>query len=148
MLHLPCPVLSERGEIHRLTVVFDLDGVVCRNGAWRDYSRAIPCPHGIAQINAAYDRGHYVVLQTARGMRAFQGDVARCYEKLYPVTFDWLRRHEVKFHELHFGKRSADLYVDDRGCRVESEKGREDWDKNFWPLLLQTEEREPIRVNY
>ncbi len=124
----------------QLTVVFDIDGVLCQAGSWADYSKAIPYQHGIDQVNETYDLGHHVVLQTARGMRKFKGDIAACYHHLYPVTFNWLQKHGVKFHELHFGKRSADIYADDRGCRVRSEAGMTEWNASFWPLLVRTEQ--------
>lgn len=124
----------------KLTLVFDIDGVICEIGSFVDYSQAVPYPHGIAQVNECYERGYYIVLQTARGMRSFHGDIVRCYYELYDVTFQWLIRHGVKFHKLHFGKQSGNLYVDDRGCRVDSALGMTQWDDNFWPLLQQVEQ--------
>lgn len=115
-----------------MIIVFDLDGVLCANGEREDYCRAIPYPSAIAQVNRVHELGHTVVIQTARGMKQYHGDISACHKHLYKLTFDWLIACGVKFHSLYFGKVSADLYVDDRGCRVVSPG---DWERNFWPLV-------------
>ncbi|HQH27219.1 MAG TPA: hypothetical protein PLP17_07470, partial [Oligoflexia bacterium] len=33
------------------------------------------------------------------------------------VTLEWLRRHEIPFDEIHFGKPHADVYIDDNALR-------------------------------
>jgi capsule biosynthesis phosphatase len=124
----------------RLTIVFDLDGTLCEQGDFAGYAEARPLPHALARVKEAYDRGHRVVIQTARGMKRFGGDAARCREELFALTAEWLARHGVPYHELRFGKASADLYVDDKGCRV---AGEADWEASYDPVLRVLEKTKP-----
>jgi hypothetical protein len=119
---------------HQIKVVFDFDGVICRSGSV-DYSKAEPFQHAIDNINKCYDAGMIVVICTARYMLRLHNDELLASRYGYNEARDWLKKHGVKFHELRFGKASADLYVDDRACLVESDKGEADWNKNFWPAI-------------
>ena len=89
--------------------VFDLDGTVChtfkKNDKW-DYENAIPRYGVIEKINKLYNEGHYITIFTARGST---------------TGIDWemstkrqLKKWDVSYNELIFGKPSADVYVDDR----------------------------------
>lgn len=120
-------------------VVFDFDGVICVFGA-KDYSQAAPYENAIRHINACYAAGWYVTICTARYMMRCNGNISEVNRLGYDVSFRWLRKFGVNFHELVLGKPSADIYVDDRACRVESLKGETDWKNNFWPLVKTIEE--------
>ena len=90
---------------------FDIDGTLCSNteGA---YESAQPYARIIARANALYDAGHKIILQTARGSTT--GIDWR------ELTENQLREWGVKYHELLFGKPTADVYIDDKAidpCR-------------------------------
>ena len=36
------------------------------------------------------------------------------------VTLDWLKRHNIEYDEIHFGKPHAQVYIDDNAVRFES----------------------------
>lgn len=93
---------------------FDIDGVICHTEGL-DYGSAVPNPPAIERINALYDEGHTIVLQTARGMGTLNGDVKRVYETWYDLTHEQMTRFGVRFHQLYLGKTHADVYVDDKG---------------------------------
>lgn len=84
--------------------VVDIDGTVCSQE--KDYSKAQPFLDRIEKINNLYDNGHYVVYFTARGTET--GIDWR------EVTENQFKEWNVKYHELIFGKPSADYYIDDR----------------------------------
>lgn len=84
--------------------VVDIDGTICSQE--KDYGKAQPFLDRIEKINNLYDNGHYVVYFTARGTET--GIDWR------EVTENQFKEWNVKYHELIFGKPSADYYIDDR----------------------------------
>lgn len=119
-------------------LVFDFDGVICIHGA-KDYSKAIPFENSIKNINHVYEEGWHITIFTARYMLRCNGKLSDVYKFGYDEAMCWLRKFNVNFHQLILGKPSADMYIDDRACRVEACKGDEDWNNNFWPLLHKIE---------
>jgi hypothetical protein len=88
------------------TFVVDIDGVIASLSANNDYALATPLLHTIKMVNSLYERGHRIILFTARG---------------YVTGIDWseitagqMKEWGVKYHELRFGKPAADYYIDDR----------------------------------
>lgn len=88
---------------------FDIDGTLCTNteGA---YESAEPLPSMIEQVNALYAANHRIILFTARGSTT--GIDWRA------VTERQMKTWGVRYHELHFGKPTADVYVDDKAVNV------------------------------
>ena len=98
----------------RLRIVCDIDGVIASKTLNNDYSLATPMHTNIELLNALYEKGHYIVLFTARG---------------YSTGTDWsdttkkqMESWGVKYHELHFGKPNADIYIDDKFIELNSLK--------------------------
>lgn len=116
-----------------ITIVFDFDGVICANNGG-DYINAPPFKDAIAQINQVYSMGYRVVISTARYGKRHPD---RQYQEGYIEAVHWLKTHGVKYHELRMGKPAGDLYVDDKGCFVDSKHGLRDWINNFWPRLQE-----------
>jgi histidinol phosphatase-like enzyme len=87
-----------------MKIVIDVDGTICSQE--KDYSKAKPFERRIKRVNDLYDQGHKIVFFTARG---------------YETKIDWslvtrkqLSDWGVKYHDIIFGKPSADVYIDDR----------------------------------
>jgi hypothetical protein len=93
------------------TFVVDVDGVVAMLTPGNDYRLAEPIRDSIAAINRLYDKGHRIVMMTARGSAT-----GIDWEE---VTRGQFERWGLKYHELRFGKPAADHYVDDRVLTVE-----------------------------
>ena len=93
------------------TFVIDVDGVVAMLTPGNDYRLAQPIPDVIAAINRLYDRGHTIIMLTARGSAT-----GLSWEE---VTRDQFARWGLKYHDLRFGKPAADYYVDDRMVTIE-----------------------------
>ena len=113
---------------------FDVDGVIAANNNG-NYAEAKPYLHAIEQINKAYDKGYYIKLCTARYGDREHGALYKIYQRGFQELVDWMNHYGVKYDEIIMGKPSADLYVDDKGCKIESSKGLIDWENNFWPAL-------------
>ncbi len=88
------------------TYCFDLDGTLCLTKG-REYQDAKPFPERIAKVNALFDQGHRILIDSARGSLS-----GRDWEDL---TLAQLGMWGVKYHDLRTGvKWFADVYVDDR----------------------------------
>jgi histidinol phosphatase-like enzyme len=96
---------------------FDLDGTLCEvtdtgeYGCTGGYEEAVPNQDAIEKVNALYDAGHRIIIDTARG------SVTRV--DWHETTRQQLERWGVKHHLLRTGtKIPADVYVDDRAINV------------------------------
>lgn len=90
----------------KLTICCDIDGVIATKTLNNNYHEALPISWNIDILNRLYEKGHRIILFTARG---------------YITGIDWeettqmqLKRWGIKYTELKFGKPAADVYIDDR----------------------------------
>lgn len=101
----------------KMRAVFDLDDTICisRN---RDYENAIPVSHVIQKMKAMKDDGWEIVIYSSRGQVSCKGDIALIEQKNRKTAENWLKRNNVPYDQLIFGKPIADVYVDDKGMSV------------------------------
>ncbi|KAH6713398.1 capsule biosynthesis phosphatase [Leptodontidium sp. MPI-SDFR-AT-0119] len=101
-------------QVKKRRFCFDLDmtlvGVPAVSG---DYSTCPPIWKNIRLVQQLHKAGHHIIIQTARRMRTHQGNVGAILKDVGPVTFEQLERYEIPYHDIHFGKPWADVYVDD-----------------------------------
>lgn len=93
------------------TFVVDIDGVVATLVPDNDYARAEPLRENIARLNALHDRGHRIVLFTARG--------SATGKDWTELTHGQMQTWGVRHHELRFGKPAADFIIDDRSVSLD-----------------------------
>lgn len=126
---------------------FDVDGVLCddrgTDGHWsspteRPYAGRKPYPWASPLLKKLRAHGHTVVVQTARYMNKFDGDQEKVRTYGLMELKNWLNEHDIPYDEVYMGKASANLYIDDRGCRVESNAGTTEWGRRFLPVLSET----------
>jgi capsule biosynthesis phosphatase len=126
-------------QLNGKTLVFDWDGVIGANNNG-NYKDAPSFLHAIEQINIVYDMGTEIVISTARYMDREKGNVAKIYQRAYYDCVEWLKKYGVKYDLLILGmKYPANMYIDDKGCTVDSSKGMDDWNNNFWPMYKKLE---------
>ena len=93
--------------------VFDLDNTLCKtvhDGHRWLYEQATPIPERIAAVNALYDAGHTIKIDSARGCDSGKNWLG--------VTVKQLRDWGVKYHTARTGlKFGGDVFVDDKGVR-------------------------------
>jgi len=102
---------------------FDLDGVIC-DTKMNFYKSSTPIPQAIKKINQIYSRGDKVIIFTARFMGRSNENINLAKKKGYKLTYKQLKKWNVKFHKLIFGKPSFDYIVDDKSLNF-----RKDWYK-------------------
>ena len=107
--------LSDETKYNRF--VIDLDDVICFTTN-RDFKNSEPNKPVINKINELYKKGWEIIIFTARGDKSC--DTLLEKEIKYKlITQDWLRKNNVLYNKLMFGKPNADYYVDDKNMSIE-----------------------------
>lgn len=104
------------------TVVMDIDGTLCPiKKQEEDYAELKPYPEVVEKLRRLRDRyGAYIVLYTSRQMRTYAGNVGKINANTAPVLLEWLKKWDIPFDEICYGKPWAGkrgFYVDDRTVR-------------------------------
>lgn len=94
-----------------MQIIIDIDGTICTEEKTYSRSMAKPLKKAVESVNKIYDKGHTVILYSARSWVE------------YEMTYDWLQKHGFKYHQLILGKPVGDVWIDDRAIEF---KG---WDK-------------------
>ena len=92
---------------------FDLDGVICKTTK-KKYFNSQPKKKNIRKINELYDKGHEIIIFTARFMGRSKENEKRALARGYTKTYNQLKKWQIKFNELIMGKPSYDFFVDDK----------------------------------
>jgi capsule biosynthesis phosphatase len=102
-------------------IVVDVDGTLCgAKPAHMDYDAVEPNLVTIERLRAYREQGFRIVLYTSRNMRTFNGNLGRINAHTAPVLLEWLKRNEIEYDEIYFGKPwcgPAGFYLDDRSVR-------------------------------
>jgi len=116
----------KKNKINKTKVYcFDLDGVICSTKK-NYYKSSRPIKKAIKKINQIYFRGDKIIIFTARFMGRSNENIKLAKKKGYKFTYKQLKKWNVKFHKLIFGKPSFDHVVDDKSINF-----RKDWYKNL-----------------
>lgn len=103
--------LAIGGGDAKLTLCFDIDGVIASIVPDHDYERAQPQDKMISLIRLLHEAGHRIILHTARGSATGKDWRA--------TTERQMEAWGVPYDALHFGKPAADIYIDDRAIPVD-----------------------------
>ena len=96
------------------TICFDIDNVICRTDTKGNYIKSTPIKKNIKVINQIYNNGFNVILYTARYMGRCNENISKATKKIKPLTLKQLKRWDVKYNKIYFGKPSFDLFIDDK----------------------------------
>lgn len=107
------------------TFCFDIDNTLFVTKQ-NFYSQSKPIKKNIKVVNQLFKKGHKIILFTARGMTTYTGNVKLINKNLGSLTIRQLKKFNVKYHELIFGKPSFDYIIDDRSVFY-----KKNWSKNF-----------------
>ncbi|MFB2705774.1 MULTISPECIES: capsular biosynthesis protein [Marinobacter] len=100
-------------------LIVDLDGTITK-GDTSDYRNVSPNLDVIDRLRFYKELGYEVIIQTARNMRTFEGNVGKINIHTLPIVTEWLDRHDVPYDEIHVGKPWCGFegfYIDDRAIR-------------------------------
>lgn len=100
---------------------FDLDGTICYTKLPdEEYINVKPIPGAVEYLQKLKADGNYIIIHTARNMKTYNNNIGQIIANQSSVVIEWLKKHEIPFDELHFGKPLADFYIDDKAIRFES----------------------------
>ena len=85
-----------------MTVLIDLDGVICTEEKTFERALAKPLPGAQDALKALADDGHTIVIYTSRSWSELK------------MTTAWLEEHKIPYHGIHMGKPVAERIIDDR----------------------------------
>ena len=120
-----------------MRIVFDLDGVICELKKPNEtYLEVKPNEDVISKMKELKKEGHYLIIHTGRHMRTCDGNVTEVIKKIGPVTTEWLKKWNVPFDEIHYGKPYGDVYIDDLGITFSSVKQLEKKMKEIKPIFI------------
>ena len=90
-----------------MIIVIDIDGVIAQENEnnYIDYSSVELIKGAKNCIEKLINEGHHIILYTAR---------LECDRQ---ITEGWLYLCQIPYHELHFGKPYADIYIDDKALK-------------------------------
>ena len=101
------------------TICFDIDNTICKT-IKSDYKNSTPIIKNIKCINNLYDQGHIIKIFTARYMGRTNDNVTEARKIAKKITLSQLKKWNVKFHKIYFGKPSSDFYIDDKNLNFKS----------------------------
>lgn len=105
---------ERRRAFRQMRFCFDLDNTLVSYPSRRgDYTSVKPKSDNIRLVRELYDAGHYIIIQTARRMKTHGGNVGAVIADIGLITLETLKKFDIPYHELLFGKPYADIYVDD-----------------------------------
>lgn len=98
---------------------FDLDNtLVTFPKEVNDYSTVEPKYNNIEILKTLKELGHYIIIYTARKMNTCKGDVKEVEKCIKDLTINTLKKFNIPYDELHFGKPYANYYIDDLGINA------------------------------
>lgn len=105
--------IAKKKNIKHKIYCFDIDGVIC-NTKKNYYHSSRPIVGVIRKINEIHSNGNTVIIFTARYMGRSKENVLLAKKKGYNFTYRQLKKWDVKFDKLIFGKPSFDYIIDDK----------------------------------
>jgi len=101
-------------KIKPLRFCFDLDNTLVTHPIIpNDYSSVEPITETINYLKKLKDNGHTIIIYTARRMRTHQGNVGSVIADIAQTTIETLKKYNIPYDELYFGKPYAHFYIDD-----------------------------------
>lgn len=97
-----------------MRIVIDIDGTISElKKEGQEYEDVRINEGALQKIKQLKKDGHYIILHSARHMKTCNGDIEKVKEKVEQVTINWLKKHDIPYDEIHFGKPYAHVYIDD-----------------------------------
>lgn len=116
-----------------MKICVDMDSTICKeklNG--EDYYSLEPVEDAVEILKTLKEKGYYIVIHTARGMKTYNNNHGKIIAAHSTSLIEWLKKWEIPFDEILFGKPHVECYIDDKGYRFDN------W-KNTYKFLINLE---------
>ena len=111
-LKIYCTDIINHSEKKRFC--FDLDNTLVTFPKVKgDYTTVEPILRNIEILKYLKNLGHTIIIHTARRMKTHNGNVGAVISDIAQLTLDTLKKYDIEYDELYFGKPYADFYIDD-----------------------------------
>jgi capsule biosynthesis phosphatase len=108
--------ITENKLIKKRRYCFDLDNTLTTFPKVKgDYSTTEPIQQNINILKYIKKFGNTIIIYTARRMETHNGNVGMVIADIAQITIDTLKKFDIPYDELYFGKPHADFYIDDLG---------------------------------
>jgi len=105
---------SKNFKINPLRFCFDLDNTLVTHPIIpNDYSSVEPITETINYLRKLKENGHRIIIYTARRMRTHKGNIGSVIADIGETTIQTLKKFDIPYDELYFGKPYAHFYIDD-----------------------------------
>lgn len=128
--------LTSKKKIKNSRFCFDLDGtLVSFPNKKGDYSTVEPIEKNIIYLKYLKRMGHTIIIQTARNMKTYNGNIGKINANTSKVIFKTLEKFKIPYDEIYFGKPYADFYIDDLAVNANSNLSKE---LGFYDTKIET----------
>ena len=104
-----------------MKICIDLDGVICQlKVEGQTYDQLLPVDGAPEKLRELKEKGHYIIINTARHMKTCQGNLGAVTARIGLITLQWLEKYNIPYDEIYFGKPHAEIYIDDNAYRFNS----------------------------
>lgn len=108
-------------ETEKIRFCFDIDNTILTYPKKiGDYSTCLPIRHNVDILRFLKSLGHTIILYTARRMKTHSGNVGSVVKDVGMITMDSLKKYEIPYDEIYFGKPYAHFYIDDLAINTSS----------------------------
>lgn len=104
----------------RPAIVFDVDGTICPHKQKdQTYDQLVPFHDVVTKMWELRDIGFDIILDTARNMQTYDGNIGRINAYTLPELVAWLKMWDIPYDEIHIGKAWPKMgyVIDDRAIR-------------------------------
>lgn len=100
-------------------LIVDLDDTISFN-ILDDYSKTALNRNIVDKLKEYQANGFSIVINTARNMRTYEGNIGKINAKTLPLIIEWLNKHNIPYDEIYTGKPwcgTEGFYIDDKAIR-------------------------------
>lgn len=113
--------IIDQGDLNKVKrLIMDLDDTLTITDPSKSYSEKEPNTEVVEKLRYYKSMGFEVIIQTARNVRTYNGNVGKINANTLPLIIEWLNKHNIPFDEIYVGKPwcgNEGFYVDDKAIR-------------------------------
>lgn len=101
-------------------LIVDLDDTLTVGNSALSYSEKEPNQDVIEKLRWYKSQGFEIVIQTARNVRTYAGNIGKINANTLPIIIGWLNAYNIPYDEIYVGKPwcgDEGFYVDDKAIR-------------------------------